>query len=840
MLDLTVAWAAAHDYLLLTIASVAGLVVSLACLSLFYRARKRLQVQNLLLDDALRHMSQGLCMFDGGGRLMLWNRRFAEMYRVGDRLRTGMTLRDILQQRVEVDTLGEDADAYAASVHAAAAAGETFRHVFDLPDGRHVAVLNAPRPNGGWVSTHDDVTDLREREASFRLLFENNPVPMWVYDPHTLRFLAVNNAAVEHYGYSREQFLAMTILDIRPAEDRERVRHLAEMKDYRSERTWRHVKADGSVIDVAIFARVLPYEDRSAGLCAIVDLTERKRAEDEVRRTQKFLDTIIDNVPTNIVVKELPSFRYLLVNRAGEKRFDLPREHMIGKTAAEIFPKETADLINARDAELLTSGQEQFTDEHLIVTPANETRIVTTTRIPVVGDHDKPPYMISVIQDVTLRKRYEERIAHMAHHDPLTDLPNRAAFNDYLDNMLEQAAAARESFAILCIDLDRFKEINDVFGHGVGDEMLRQVSDRLKAACQDAFVARLGGDEFTVISELGPQPAGAETLSARLYAAFATDMEIQGQPLRTGLTIGVSVYPTDGASSVTLLANADAALYRAKAEARGSIRFFEPEMDKRLREKRALQHDLRSALGSDQLEVYYQPQARIDGGVVGFEALVRWHHPNGGLIPPTMFIPLAEESGLIMALGEWVLREACREAASWPKPLQIAINLSPVQFQHGDLALFVHSVLLETGLAPSRLELEITEGVLIGDFPRALSILRRLKALGVRIAMDDFGTGYSSLSYLQSFPFDKIKIDRTFISNLEQNAQSAAIIRAVIGLGHGLDVPVIAEGVETRAQLEFLKTESCQEIQGYLIGRPAPIATYGAVVGRAKKAALAG
>ena len=390
MLLFTVDWTATHGHWLLAFASVTGLSASLACLGLFYRARKRLQVQNMLLDDALHHMSQGLCMFDGGGRLMLWNRRFVEIYNLHDRLRMGMTLRDILQQRVEVATLAEDPEAYARLAHAAAAAGETFRHVFDLRDGRHVAVLNAPRPNGGWVSTHDDITDLKKREASFQLLFENNPVPMWVYEPHTLRFLAVNNAAVEHYGYSREQFFAMTILDIRPAEDRERVRPLAAMQDYRSDNTWRHVKADGTQIEVAIFARSLPYEGRSAGICAIVDLTERKRAEDEIRRTQTFLDTIIDNVPTNIVVKELPSFRYLLVNRAGEKQFDLPRDRMIGKTAAEIFPKETADLINARDLEMLESGREQFTDEHVIITPTNDSRIVTTTRFPVIGSDQQP------------------------------------------------------------------------------------------------------------------------------------------------------------------------------------------------------------------------------------------------------------------------------------------------------------------------------------------------------------------------------------------------------------------------------------------------------------------
>ena len=255
-------------------------------------------------------------------------------------------------------------------------------------------------------------------------------------------------------------------------------------------------------------------------------------------------------------------------------------------------------------------------------------------------------------------------------------------------------------------------------------------------------------------------------------------------------------------------------------------------MDKRLRERRALQHDLRSAIERHELVLHYQPQASIGGEIIGFEALVRWHHPTRGMVPPSTFIPLAEESGLIMPIGEWVLREACREAASWPSPLQIAVNLSPVQFRHGDLPRLVHSILLETGLPAERLELEITEGVLIGDFPRAVSILRRLKALGVRIAMDDFGTGYSSLSYLQAFPFDKIKIDRASSPTSTSNAQSAAIVRAVIGLGRGLDLPVVAEGVETEEQLEFLANEACDEMQGYLLGRPRPIEDYAEVVGR--------
>jgi diguanylate cyclase (GGDEF)-like protein len=388
------------------------------------------------------------------------------------------------------------------------------------------------------------------------------------------------------------------------------------------------------------------------------------------------------------------------------------------------------------------------------------------------------------------------------------------------------------NFGVLSIDLDRFKEVNDLFGHSAGDALLREVSRRLKAVAESAFLARLGGDEFMLIAADGPQPSTAEALAERLQAAMADEIETEGHRLRMGISIGVAIFPTDGATATTILGNADAGLYRAKSQGRGSIRFFEPDMDQRLRERRLLQHELQTGLHRGELALQYQPQSHIGGEITGFEALVRWRHPSRGMVPPGTFVPLAEESGLILPMGEWILREDCREAASWPRPLHIAVNLSPIQFRHGDLPRLVHSVLLDTGLAANRLELEITEGVLIDDFSRALSILRRLKALGVRIAMDDFGTGYSSLSNLQSFPFDKIKIDQSFISNLESNPQSAAIVRAVLGLGRGLGLPVIAEGVETEGQRTFLAGEGCKDIQGYLIGRPSDIVEYAELVGR--------
>jgi predicted signal transduction protein with EAL and GGDEF domain len=362
--------------------------------------------------------------------------------------------------------------------------------------------------------------------------------------------------------------------------------------------------------------------------------------------------------------------------------------------------------------------------------------------------------------------------------------------------------------------------------------LLREVTRRMQGAAQGGFIARFGGDEFALILSDGTLPATAEALGERLLEAFHDDLNIDGHPLRIGLSIGVAIYPADGADAETLIGNADAALYRAKADGRGTMRFFEADMDRRLRERRALQHDLRSALEHGQLSLHYQPQARIDGEIIGFEALLRWHHPRHGLVPPATFIPIAEESSLIIPISEWVLREACREAASWPRPLQIAVNLSSVQFRYGDLPTTVHGILLETGLSSRRLELEITESVLIDDLPRAVSMLRRLKTLGVRIAMDDFGTGYSSLSYLQAFPFDKIKIDQSFISNLEHNPQSATIVRAVIGLARGLELPVVAEGVETKDQRAFLAAEFCDSLQGYLIGRPRPIGDYAELLGR--------
>jgi diguanylate cyclase (GGDEF)-like protein/PAS domain S-box-containing protein len=807
--------------------------------SLAARASAAQQVReaNARLRDAIDILPQGIVFLDPEGRYILWNQQYAEIYkRSSDLFKPGAKLADTLRtggaRGDYPDAIWRKEEWLAQRLALLSNPGS--RHEQRLADGRCILIEERRTSDGGTIGLRVDITEMKQREESFRLLFDANPVPMWINDRENLRILAVNDAALEHYGYSREEFLGMTVFDVNAAEERDELCRLAgsHQADFRSGRTWRHLKKDGGLIEVAIFLRQLKYQDRAAAVVALIDLTDRKRAEDEVRRTRELLDKIIENVPATIILKNADDRRYAFINRAGERRYALPRSEIIGKTAHDLLPKETADRAQRYDDELLKVGTPQFWDDHEF-DQGQGNLIVNSTKLLISDEQGKPQYLLGVINDVTERRRAEERIAYMAYHDTLTDLPNRASFNERLADTIERATATNERFAILSLDFDRFKEINDLFGHPAGDALLGEIAKRLKALTHDAFVARIGGDEFMLISATGPQPQTAAALAARIRSTLSAEIDIEGQPLRTGVTIGVAVFPSDAREMAALISNADAALYRAKAEQRGSICFFEAEMDERLRERRALQLDLKVAIERRDLVLHYQPQARIDGSIVGFEALVRWSHATRGMVPPVTFIPLAEESGMIMPMGEWILREACREAASWQEPLQIAVNLSPIQFRHGDLPGLVHSVLLETGLAPDRLELEITEGVLIGDFSRAGSILRRLKSLGVRIAMDDFGTGYSSLSYLQSFPFDKLKIDQTFISNLKRNHQSAKIVRAVINLGQQLEMPVLAEGVETEEQLAFLKGEACSEIQGYLLGRPGPIEQYADIVGRA-------
>jgi diguanylate cyclase (GGDEF)-like protein len=429
---------------------------------------------------------------------------------------------------------------------------------------------------------------------------------------------------------------------------------------------------------------------------------------------------------------------------------------------------------------------------------------------------------VSTHEDITERRRAEERIAHMARHDALTDLPNRTLFREHLEQALGRVRRHGEQFAVLCLDLDQFKTVNDTLGHSVGDLLLRQVAQRLKDCLRESdTVARLGGDEFAVLQVGDAQPQHAGGLARRIVEVISAPYDVDGHHVVIGTSLGIAVAPNDGGDPDQLLKNADMALYRAKGSGRGTFRFFEAEMDAIAQSRRAMEIDLRKALSQGEFELFYQPLVATQTGRVGtFEALIRWNHPERGRVSPADFIPLTEEIGLIVPIGEWVLHRACEEAATWPDDIKVAVNLSAVQFRSKKLLQAVVGALAASRLAPHRLELEITESVLLQDSDETLAMLYSLRQLGVRISMDDFGTGCSSLSYLRSFPFDKIKIDQSFVQDLGKTADAVAIIRAVTGLGISLGIVTTAEGVETKEQFEQLREEGCAEIQGYLVSPP--------------------
>lgn len=441
---------------------------------------------------------------------------------------------------------------------------------------------------------------------------------------------------------------------------------------------------------------------------------------------------------------------------------------------------------------------------------------------------DSEDQMILAVRDLRERREAESRIRFLAHHDALTGLANRMFFSLRLEDAIARAERAGGRLALYYIDLDRFKEINDSLGHSAGDAVINATARRLEALVGNGdIVARLGGDEFVVVQTNLEGSEAAIAFAERACTALAAPIAFDGKSLVRTASIGVAIYPLDGTDVDSLTSAADVALYRAKDAGRATFRAFEKEMADRILMRRELQRDLLQAVADNTLHLHFQPQVRLsDGEVVCFEALARWTHSKHGPVPPSTFIPLAEESGCILQVGAWVLWAACREASRWRRPVRVAVNVSPVQITQGDLPGLIGEILVETGLNPGLLELEVTESVLIRDIDRALHVLRQLKALGVRVAMDDFGTGYSSLSYLQSFPFDKLKIDRSFVQDMNRNAHARAIIRAVVGLGKALNLPVVAEGVEYKGQLDALRQETCEEVQGFLTGRPQPIEAF--------------
>jgi diguanylate cyclase (GGDEF)-like protein len=439
---------------------------------------------------------------------------------------------------------------------------------------------------------------------------------------------------------------------------------------------------------------------------------------------------------------------------------------------------------------------------------------------------------VATFEDITERLLAEEKIKHLAHYDALTDLPNRVAFYERTEAILSHLRRS-ESIAVLSLDLDRFKSVNDTLGHPIGDRLLQAAAERMRSCIRgEDIVARLGGDEFAFVQVPSDHSSDIASLATRLIEVVGSPYDLDGHQVVVGVSIGIAMAPSDGREPDALMKNADLALYRAKADGGGVYRFFEIGMDARMRARRALELDLRKAIVTGEFELYYQPIVDVKTGqITSCEALIRWHHPERGMVAPVEFIAVAEETGLIVPIGEWVLRQACAEAVRWPKQITIAVNLSPAQFKSRNLVPMVISALAKSGLPASRLELEITELVLLQDNEGAFGVLHQLRDLGIKIAMDDFGTGYSSLGYLRSFPFDKIKIDQSFIHDLPMKEESVAIVRAVVGLSSSLRITTTAEGVETKEQLASLTSEGCDEVQGFLFSQPRRAADIARVLG---------
>ena len=650
------------------------------------------------LREAIDILPQGIVFLDADGRYILWNKKYAEIYsRSSDVFKPGARLEDTIRVGVErgdyPEAAGREDEWIAERLTKLYQPGG--RHQQTLADGRCILIEERLTEDGGIVGLRVDITELKQREASFRLLFDSNPVPMIVCALEDERILGVNDAAIEHYGYSRLEFEKLTIRSIQAFES-EAPWAGDHSADEQAARTWKHVRADGSLIDLAIYSRQLSYADRPAVLLALMDITERKRAE--------------------------------------------------------------------------------------------------------------------------------ARLTFMAQHDSLTGLPNRNLLRQRMDEILSHSRRSGEKVAVLFLGLDSFKAVNDSLGHGIGDKLLRGVAKRLRSSLREEdTLARLNSDEFAIVQSGLSRPEEAVLLARRLLDAIGEPYLLDGHSIIVGASIGIAMAPSDGDESEKLLKNADMALSRAKNDSRGTFSFFEPGMDARAQSRRKTEIDLRDAIQNDVLRPYYQPLIDLKSGrITGFEALVRWPHPERGLIPPPEFIPVAEETGLINALGGLILRRACMDAANWPDDVRVAVNLSPLQFRVGNLLSVVMDALKHSGLAPKRLELEITETLLLEKSCQVQATLHALRALGVRVSMDDFGTGYSSLSYLRSFPFDKIKIDQSFVRDLAANRDAQAIVRSIISLGIGLGVTITAEGVETEAELSCLRAEGCHEAQGYLFCQARP------------------
>jgi diguanylate cyclase (GGDEF)-like protein len=612
-----------------------------------------------------------------------------------------------------------------------------------------------------------------------------------------------------HPGLTPQQFIASYKKELRNNRGGQRAKSRERLAGGRIIET-AHVYSPG-------LGWVVTHEDVTEEI-ASSEIMQKRKVELEQQNIR--LDAAVNNISQGLCMFDARG-RLVICNAPYARIYDLPDELVRPGTPIDDLLSHLFD--HGMHASSAQTREEYIVWRHQVMARGeyDKTFLEFSNRIIMMQHHPmKDGGFVSTHEDITEQRQQEARIQHLARHDALTELPNRTQFLEEMANS-EAAIERGEKTAVLCIDLDHFKTINDTLGHAIGDKVLKQASARLWGTTRETDVlARLGGDEFSLLLRPIAKPRDAAAIAERIVKTMSTPFLIDGHQIVIGASVGIALAPADGETTDTLMKNADMALYRAKSEGRSTYHFFEKDMDAAIQKRRMIEAGLRAALALNELRLVFQPLVGLkENRITCFEALLRWTH-NGVAIPPTEFIPVAEETGLIVSIGEWVLREACRNAVGWTTGARVAVNLSAAQFKHKRLFETVQAILTETGLPPTRLELEITESLLLTDNEQTLRTLHRLRALGIRISMDDFGTGYSSLSYLRAFPFDKIKIDRSFMRDLDERGDSLAIIKAVIGLGHSLGMSTTAEGVETEEQLKAVREQGCNEVQGFLFSPP--------------------
>jgi diguanylate cyclase (GGDEF)-like protein len=787
---------------------------------------------------ALGTMSHGLCVLDEEGRLVLFNQRFLEIMQLApDTVGVGTSFRAVLELAVARGQLTRKAF------------NETWRECRDKLARAEPVVLQhrfagdvvvtvnfRPIRSGGWVVVLGNATeeaqalrDLEHQIDDLRQAVGHMSQGLCLFDADE-RLVVCNEQYLRIYEFDpavvKPGVTYREILDYavkagkHPTLGSEELYQRCIAMVRRHEASHRLRLTSGKVVETTFRPTA------SGGWVAVhEDITTRLRQQEALSERNLLLDATLENMAHGLCAYNR-DLRLIVANRRYLEMYGLrPDDARPGTTLLELMQTSIDRGIHVSGL----TAEQMFVDykrrlienkDPVLHRELADGRIIAVRHQPMANGG-----WVGTYEDITERCRIEAHIARLARHDALTELPNRLLFRERMADALARVGAQTESLAVICVDLDNFKTINDSLGHPVGDKLLQWVGERLRGAIADGnTIARLGGDEFAILHGVDGRE-GAAALARRLIDAVAEPAMIEGQEINAGLSVGVAIAPEDGMDGDQLVRFADLAMYRAKAEGRNTFRFYEPVLSARIQSRRSLELDLRRALTGGEFSLMYQPQVALaDNDLTGMEALMRWTHPQRGPVSPAEFIPIAEETGLIVPFGEWVLQQACAEAARWPDPIRVAVNLSPVQLRNRGFVATVTRTLAMTGLPARRLELEITETVLMQNDEAVLAMLHQLRGLGIRIAMDDFGTGYSSLNYLRSFPFDRIKIDRCFTTDVDRDRGDGAIIQAIATLGASLGVETIAEGIETIDQLELVRRAGCTEVQGYLISRPRPAA----------------